>query len=170
MASIANVKVGTCSISVDGTDVGHTAGDVIATYEPSWHDISVNMYGTDTIADKSLIGEKLMVKFTMAESTEANIERAIPMGDGTTAGKVTIGSQAGQRASDSAVQLVLHPIANAAGDRSEDIVLYKAISSEAVEVPFLVDGERVLEVTYTALVDETKSDGNYLGLIGDSAV
>jgi hypothetical protein len=30
------------------------------------------------------------------------------------------------------------------------------------------DDDKVIEVEFLALIDETKSDGNYLGLIGDS--
>ena len=65
-----------------------------------------------------------------------------------------------------AAELVLHPIAN--DDLSEDAVIYKAIISNEIALPFTFDGERVIEVTFEALVDESKSDGNYLGLIGDS--
>ena len=30
------------------------------------------------------------------------------------------------------------------------------------------DEEKIVEVTFRALIDESRSDGNYLGLIGDS--
>ena len=30
------------------------------------------------------------------------------------------------------------------------------------------EGQKLLMVTFVALIDESKADGNYLGLIGDS--
>jgi hypothetical protein len=46
--------------------------------------------------------------------------------------------------------------------------LYKAFAHSAVTLNHKNDEERIIEVEFVALVDETKSDGNYLGLVGDS--
>jgi len=93
----------------------------------------------------------------------------VPDGDNSTATKITIGGQAGTRLGSVAAELVLHPIANGATDYSEDVVLYKAITSDTVEIPFMVDEERVVEITFTALIDESRDDGDQMGLIGDSS-
>lgn len=166
---MTNVKVGECTITIDGVDVGHTVGGLSVTYEPSFHDIVVDKYGTETVADRQLIGEKFYATFAIAEYTEANIRNAIAAGESTTTGKTGIGSNSGMRMSSKAVELVLHPKANAASDRSEDIVMWKAVSTDAVEIPHRVDETKLMEVTFHAQVDETQADGFYLGLIGDSA-
>ena len=166
MADISNVKLGVCSVTFNAINLGHTKGGVVVTYEPTYHDLTVDMFG-ETIVDKKLLGEKLIAKVPLAESTLANLQIAIP--EGTTSGdKMTIGSTVGDALSDGAKQLILHPIANLAANLDDDVVFHKAVASSPVEIAFTNDGEKIFEVEFTALLDETKSDGNYLGFIGDS--
>ena len=166
MADITNVKLGVCSVKFNNVDLGHTKGGVTVTYEPTYHDVTVDMYG-ETPVDKRLLGEKLLAKVPLAESTLANLQIAIP--EGTTSGsKLTIGSTVGDSLADESKQLVLHPIANASDNLDDDVIFHKAVVSSTIEMPFANDGEKIIEVEFTALLDETKSDGNYLGFIGDS--
>jgi hypothetical protein len=166
MADITNVKLGVCSVKFNNVDLGHTKGGVTVTYEPTYHDVTVDMYG-ETVVDKRLLGEKLLAKVPLAESTLANLQIAIP--EGTTSGsKLTIGSTVGDSLADESKQLVLHPIANASDNLDDDVIFHKAVVSSTIEMPFANDGEKIIEVEFTALLDETKSDGNYLGFIGDS--
>ena len=165
-ADITNVKLGVCSVTFNLTDLGHTKGGVIVTYAPEYHDVSVDKYG-NTVVEKVLIGEKLTAVVPLAESTVSNLQVAIPAGS-TDTSKITIGDSAGTAMAALAKELVLHPIANEDADLSEDVVLYKAIVSSEVSLPFTFDGERVVEVTFEALLDEGRTDGDYLGLIGDS--
>lgn len=167
MADATKVKLGTCNIIANGTDVGHSAGGCEGSYEPTYTDITVDMYGS-TPVNKVLTGEKMTAKVPFAESTLANLLLAIPQGTAS-ATKLTIGSKAGKLASADAISLVLHPQANAAGDRSEDFVILKAVASSPVMLPYKNEGARVFEVTFEGIIDETKADGAYLGLIGDSA-
>lgn len=167
MSDITNVKVGACSVSFNGVDLGHTKGGVEVSYEPVYHDVSVDKYG-ETIVEKYLMGEKLTVKVPLAESTIANLKVAMPQatfgGAGNT--RITLGANAGAKASSSAAQLVLHPLN--LGTRENDIVLHKACVTSTIELAMKVDEEKLIEVTFEALLDESKSAGNYLGLIGDS--
>lgn len=167
MADIANVKVGVCSVTFNGVDLGHTKGGVEVSYEPSYKDVSVDKYG-ETIIEKYLLGEKLTVKVPLAEFTIANLRAAIPQGEfaGAANARMTIGHNAGQSSRSDSAQLVLHPITE--GTRRHDIVIHKAIAVDTVTLNHKVDEEKIIEVTFEALLDETKSDGNYLGLIGDS--
>lgn len=168
MADITNVKVGVCNVYFNGVDLGHTKGGVEVTYEPEYHDVTVDKYG-NTVVEKYLIGEKMMAKVPLAEYTTANLNVAIPQS--TLAGggneRITIGAQSGKKSTTDAAQLILSPIATS--DSSEDIVIHKAIVSSQVVLNHVYDGERIIEVTFEALLDESKSDGNYLGLIGDSS-
>ena len=166
MANIENVKLGVCSVKFNSVDLGHTKGGVVVSYEPTYHDVTVDMYG-ETPVDKRLLGEKLIAKVPLAEATLANLQIAIPEGT-TSGGKLTLGSTVGDSLADEAKQLVLHPIANASDNLDDDVVLHKAVVSNTIELPFQNDGERIIEVEFVALLDETKDDGNYLGFIGDS--
>jgi hypothetical protein len=167
MADVTNVKVGACSVTYNGTDLGHTKGGVELSYEPVYHDVTVDKYG-ETIVDKVLTGEKITCKVPLAEFTIANLKVAMPQGTyaGAANARITLGHSAGTRASSSAAQLVLHPLNM--GTRANDIVLHKAYVSNTVDLKMMVDEEKVIEVEFEAILDESKSDGNYLGLIGDS--
>lgn len=166
MADIANVKLGVCNVTFNGVPLGHTKGGVVVTYEPTYHDVMVDAYG-ETPVDKRLLGEKLIAKVPLAEATLANLAIAIP--EGTTSGsKLTIGSSVGDALSDVAKELVLHPVENASNNLEDDVVFHKAVVTNSIELPFQNDAEKVIEVEFTALLDESKDDGNYLGFIGNS--
>jgi len=159
--------MGVCSVTFGTTALGHTKGGVTVTYEPDIHDITVDQYGS-TPAEKVLIGQKLKATVPLAESSIANLAIAIPEGEAG-AESIKIGGKVGLRLSDVAETLVLHPIANDSDDLSEDVVIYKAIVTNSIEIPFKVDEERVIELEFEGLVDETRDDGDMLGLIGDSS-
>jgi len=167
MADITNVELGVCSVSFNGVDLGHTKGGVEVSYEPEYKDVSVDKFG-NTVVEKYLIGEKLTVKVPLAEFTIANLKVAMPQGAyaGAANARLTVGASAGQVASADAAQLVLHPISE--GTRRHDLVIHKAYVASTITLNHAVDEEKIIEVTFEALLDETKSDGNYLGFIGDS--
>lgn len=167
MGTTTNIKIGTCSVKLAGTDLGFSKGGVTFTYSPEYADLLADTYGKTPI-DKALVGEVVTVKVPFTEPQIARLKKAIPLGVNTVAGRLTFGSTAGQRLLAQAAQLVLHPQNNTAGDRSEDIVLHKAVVHKEVALNFEVDNQRVTEVEFVALIDTTKSDGNLLGFVGDS--
>lgn len=167
MGDITKVKVGVCSVTFNGVDLGHTSGGVEVSYEPTHMEVMVDKYG-ETVVEKYLTGEKFTAKVPLAEYTIANLRNAIPQSTfaGAANSRITIGASAGQAAKVDSAQLVLHPINE--GTRAFDIVMHKAYVASQVTLNHKVDEMKVVEVTFEALLDETKSDGNYLGLIGDS--
>lgn len=166
-ADIDNVKLGPCSVSFNGTDLGHTKGGVTVEYSPEYHDITVDKYG-ETVVEKVVVGESLKATVPLAEATQSILENAIPAGTAESADKLTVGKDAGERMGQYAAELVLHPLANEEADLSEDVVFYKALVSEPIEYTFGNDDERIIEVVFEAIADESKADGNRLGLFGDS--
>lgn len=166
MANIENVKLGVCNVVYGDTDLGHTKGGVNVSYEPTYHDVAVDKYG-NTIADKRLQGEKITATVPLAEATLDNIAITIP--EGTKSGsKITIGSTVGDSLKDKAQQLVLHPVANAVDNLEDDVIIHKAVVVNTIEIPFQNDAERILNAEFESLLDESKDEGNYLGMIGDS--
>lgn len=167
MADITNVKVGACSVVFNGVDLGHTKGGVEITYSPVYKDVSVDKYG-ETVVEKYLVGEKLSAKVPLAELTIANLKASMPNATfaGAANARILLGKSAGGKLSGEAAQLVLHPLNM--GTRANDIVFHKAVVASEVVLNRKVDEETIIEVTFEALLDETKTDGNYLGLIGDS--
>lgn len=167
MADVTNVQLGVCTVTFNGVDLGHTIGGVEVSYEPVYHDVQVDKFG-ETNVEKYLTGEKLSAKVALAEYTIANLRNAIPKSTfaGAANTRILIGRSAGSKATANTAQLVLHPIIE--GTRRHDIVLHKAYVASQVTLAHKNDEEKVIEVTFEALLDETKTDGNYLGLIGDS--
>jgi len=133
-ASVDNVKLGVCEVTFNDVELGHTKGGVVLTYEPSYHDVSVDAYG-ETVVDKRLLGEKITAKVPLAESTLANLQVAMPMAttDGTT---LTIGSSVGDSLADEAKVLELHPVANAYDNLDDDFTMYKAVVTNTIELPY----------------------------------
>ena len=168
MADATKVYIGACSVTVDATDIGHTLGGVEVIYSPEYHDITVDKYGK-TAVDKVLIGEQFKLKFAMAEKTLANLKKAIQAGTLASATKLTIGKNAGLKATSFAAKFVMHPLGNASNNLNDDVVIYKGAITSEITVSHKVDEQAVIEVEVTALIDETKADANWLGLIGDSA-
>lgn len=166
MADITKVKVGACSVSFKGVDLGHTKGGVTVMYNPTYFDVQVDKYGKTT-SEKKLVGEKFTAKVPLAEYTIANLQAAMAASGGNTT-KATLGHTAGTGLLALAGLLVLHPITNAANNRAEDVVMWKATSASQVQLDHKVDGVKVIEITFEALIDESQSDGALLGLIGDS--
>lgn len=167
MADITNVQMGTCDVEFNSVDLGHTAGGVEVTYEAEYADKQVDIYG-NTVVDKLLSGERLIAKVPLAEFTIANLRNAMPQAQfaGAANARITVGAKAGKKASDDSYQLVLHP--SQEGTRRHDVVLHKAYVESVEPITHTNEDQKVLMVTFVALLDESKSDGNYLGLIGDS--
>lgn len=167
MASALNVELGPVDVSIDGADIGHCKGGAEVSYEPEFQESSVDAYGNTPI-EARLKGERLTAKVRLAEYTIANLRKAMPQTQfaGAANARITIGAKSGKKASDDSVELVLHP--SDKDTREHDVVLYKAVVVSSIAINHNLDDDKVVEVEFLALIDESKSDGNYLGLIGDS--
>lgn len=177
-ANAANVRIGEVEVYVDYLEgagerhLGHTLGGAEFTFEREFTDLTVDQYGNMPV-DMALTGQNLMIKAFLAEPTNQNLGEAIPEGIYASSGsdsKLSMGRDSGYMLSDDAVLLRLHPRKNTPSNHNEDIYIWKAVSVETVTLPFKVDEQRVLEITWRALVDETQVSGNRLGQVGDSAI
>ena len=167
MADATKIALGVCNATFDSVALGHTKGGVECVYEPVWHDVKVDQYG-DTVVKKRLMGEKFTAKVPLAEYTIANLGIGMPAGSIVTgAGKsrLDVGSSAGASSDDLAAVLLLHPV-DAAGVE-HDITVHKAMVGSQVTLSHVNDGERIIECTFEAIIDESKADGARLFSIGD---
>lgn len=175
MGDVSKIQLGVQNIKYGVKDLGHTSGGCEFSYEPEYTDITVDLYGS-TAVDKVLTGEVVKVTVPLTEVTLDNLKSAIPTGklivDGTDPNKkkLTFGSIAGKKLSASAQELTLHPSWLGDADKSFDIVLHKAVIASEVKLEYKKDEQTVYEVEFFALIDETKSDGNFLASIGDPAI
>lgn len=171
--NISNVRIGVCNINYNSVNLGHTKDGVVLKFDRKFQDVTVDEYG-DIPIDSVLTGQDLTVEVTLAEPTIANLLASIPEAgrdSGAQGSRLNLGRSAGWSArTNASFQLVLHPISKAASDLSDDIVIYRAFSTEPIELPYKVDEQRVFKVTFRALVDETYADGRRLGHIGLTTV
>lgn len=167
MSSALNVELGAVDVYVDGVHVGHCKGGAEVVYEPEFVESAVDAYGNTPI-EARLRGERYTAKVRFAEYTINNLRNAMPQAQFAGAGnaRLTIGAKAGKKASDDAVELLLHP--SDKGTKEHDVVLYKAVVISSITLPHTHDDDKIIEVEFLALIDESRADGNYLGLIGDS--
>lgn len=173
-AEINKVEVaGPCRITFKGIVLGHYVEGIELTAEREFVDVVVAQYG-NTPVDKVLSGNRLMVKFKLAQTEWDQWNAAIPETssyDGaSTADRADFGADAGYSLRADAGLLVIHPLKNVATDLSDDITIYKAVSVENIVMPLAVDEQRTIEVTFEALVDESYGTGRRLGHYGPADV
>jgi len=168
MASISNVRIGACSVKFNGVSLGHTKEGVNFKFDRKFEDLSVDQYG-ETPIDMALVGQDLTIEVMLAEPQLGNLNIAIPEADNATGASGTrlgLGTDAGYLLRSDSAQLILHPLNNATADLSDDVTIYKAVSYETVEMAYKIDEQRIVKVTFRALVDETNANGRRLGHIG----
>lgn len=165
------IKMRACDVTFNAVDLGHTQGGVEIEYKPKYKEITADKFG-ETPIDKVLVGEALTVKCKLAETSFEVLKAAIAAGTletDSTDNMLKIGKGAGFRASSVAYALLLHPT-DMAAETDNDFTVYKAVCVEGVKIAHEVDKEAVYEVTFEALVDESKEDGNVLAHYGNTIV
>lgn len=149
-----NFHIGAGELTVGGVNVGHTTPDgIVITYEPDVHEHMSGKYG-NTPVKATLIGQRLTLQITMGETTAENMSRAMA-GAVLDGGSVQFGGVAGREIEP--VELVMTPY-----DGTEPWTFHAAVPTGSVEMAYQVDNERVFQVTFVALVDESQADGEEL--------
>lgn len=166
MADTTKVAIGACQVTYGDTDLGHTLDGVELSIEREFQDLTVDQYGS-TPVNKALTGQKVMAKFKLAEVTIANLAKALPEGTLTGSTRDTFGTDAGYLLGQNAALLRLRPLKNVAGNSAaDDVLIYKAVSTETLQLNYKVDEQRVIEITMEGLVDTSQSSGRLLGEFG----
>lgn len=162
-----NIRLGACSVTWGGVDLGYTQGGVVVTLGSTQHDTKVDQEG-DTPIDSWLMSRTCTVKVPMAETTVDKLATILAKTGGTQAsGVLTIATGVGTSLRAGAQPLVLHPVTRAATDTSEDITIPLANTTGDTSFSYEVDKERIFEITFTAFPDmDTKTLLTYGGSSG----
>lgn len=158
MGDTNNIKLGTCKISFGGEDLGLTLGGVELTVETTTHETKVDQFG-ETVVNEIITGRNVSVSAPLAETTLENLVRIMPgatlITDATdpTKKRVEIKTGIGESLMDSAMELVLHPIALPDSDVSEDVTIPKAATAGAMNFAYQLDQERVYNTEFKAYPD-----------------
>lgn len=153
-----NFEVGNANLYVNDTFVGGTTGDgVVITYTPDVHEHQAGQHGTTPIA-VTLIGERVEIEVTMGESTLENLNRAMA-GSSLAGDRLSLGSTPGAKLTG--VKLTIEPVGTPNNDYAW--VFTNCVTISPVEVAYQTESERVVNVTFLALVDTTAEAGEVLG-------
>lgn len=164
-----NVKLGVCRVSFGGTDLGFTKGGVEVSVETETHEVTVDQMG-ETPINEYITSRTCTVTVPMAETTLENLVKIMPgatlVTDSSVDTKkyVNVPTAVGTSLLAVAQELVLHPIANADGDKSDDFTIPKAMTPGAMTYSYTLDEERIFECEFKAYAGE---DGS-LFKVGDT--
>jgi hypothetical protein len=154
----ANVKLGVCSVSFNGVDLGYTKGGVDVEVKTTTKQVMVDQFGNSPV-NEYILSRTCTAKVPLAETTLENLVKIMPgatlVTDGTTPTKkkVTVTNGIGASLLASADELVLHPIALASTDHTEDFVMPLAATAGDLQYSYKLDQERVFTCTFTAYPD-----------------
>lgn len=174
MANISKLTVGAGSlVTFGGVDLGHTVDGVEIEIEREFTEVKTDLYG-NTPVDYVLAGQKATVKLKLAEISAGTLAYVVPEADwdvGSTKEHLHFGNKAGYMLRNDALELVITPQGNNV-DGSKTITLFKAVSTDNAKLAYKIDEQSVFEVTFTALVDESRNatDGRLLGRMGPVAI
>lgn len=153
----SNFRIGAGALAIDGTDAGLTTEEgVVVNYEPDVHLHMSGKYG-NTPVKASIIGKTLTLEVWLAEHTMQNILDVYAGVTGST-GKVEFGGLAGVEVTGK--ELILTPF-----DGTKSWYFRNAVPTSAVDANYKVNDERIMHVTFTAMIDTTASDNDALGYI-----
>ena len=174
MANISKLKVPAGSlVTFGGVDLGHTVDGAEIEIEREFTEVKSDLYGNTPI-DYVLTGQKATVKLKLAEIHPQTMAYVVPEADwdvGSADDHVHFGTKAGYSLRDDALELVIAPQGGNA-DENLNFTLFKAVSTDNMTLNYKIDEQAVFEVTFTALVDETRAstDGRLLGRLGPTAI
>lgn len=163
-----NIKLGTCSITYDGQDLGLTIGGVEVEVQTNTHQTTVDQFG-ETIVKEYVTGRTLMVKCPLAETHIDQLVNIMPGAtkviDGVdpTKIKIEVDTAIGLDMLGSAKKLVLHPVANDVSDVSEDFVVPLAAAPGALQFAYKTNEERIFLAEFKGYPD----DNGLLFVVGD---
>ena len=164
---LSKIEGSACKVTYKGTACGHTEGGVTLSAKPKVREVKVDEYG-DTIADLVYTGDDFTVRARFTEKSTQVIQTAYQFGGRIHASLWGIGKLPGTRGQSLGGPLLLHPLD---GDGvKDDVLLHKAVVRDTADVGFgSYMNDRMWDVTFQALIDETVSGDRLLGQIGVSA-
>ncbi len=157
-----NIYSAACKITLDGAELGHTQEGIRYQAGHIFRDRNVDKYG-DTPADIIHVGDFMRVMCRVTEETYGNLTTVYPLAAVAGTSTAYLGETPGTKGSTVTKLLVLESLIAA---DSFKLVIHKAVAKEApAETEASPGGDRVWDVTFEALIDETQDDGKLLGYV-----
>jgi len=156
MANPNDVKLGPCTVTYDGTDLGYTKGGVTFSVATETNPVTVDQEG-DTPLSEVITQRQVTVDVPMAETTLANLVAIMPgatlVGTAGNPQRVDVVSGVGTDLRTLAKPLILHPLSSdslpAADVAKFDVHVHEAGVGGNIEFAYESNEVRVYAVTFT---------------------
>jgi len=169
MPDITNLVSGPATVKVDDTELAHTQGGITFSLNASQRTQTVDKYGSSAVGIVHM-GDEVGVTAPFGEWDIAIFDEIYQPGDYRASGSSSAGTSQGFGRSAGYVyttaDLKVVPIATSLAEKL--VQIFKAVPVGEFELTFDTESDRIFNVQYTAIVDETKDDGRLLGAIFDN--
>lgn len=156
-----NVKLGVCTVTFDGNDLGLTKGGVEVEVATETYEVMVDQFGNSPV-NEYILARTVTIRVPLAESTLENLQKIMPGTTIVTSGSIPnlkkradVQNGTGLNLLDYAEKLVLHPKALPSTDKSEDFIVPLAATSGAVSYAYKLDEERIFNVEFKGYPNAT---------------
>lgn len=161
----ADVQIGSCKVTYNSVDMGGVSGAITVSFQLETLEHRSEQFNMLEEIFVTFRGIRCTVPVNESDLTQLQYGFA----DGTySAGagkaKIKVGGS-NVRMSTYSHQLKLEPVY--ADDDNEDVTIYKAVVTQAVEVSFGMS-VRMWPLVFVGMRDSTRTDGDQLFLLGDS--
>ena len=168
------IRTGAHKITIDPAGTAKTAGFTHGNLQLTWSVqkrlVNVAEYGA-TPVDEEVTGVQLSVKFSMIERSLKVFDIAFnglyPLNYGGATTSRGIGRSGIQRAQSRGKSILLHPLSQGASTL-QDITLNKVLLTPTGNIELSDQGDQIIEVEGTCIVDPTQADGQLLALFNES--
>lgn len=159
---VGNITMGVADVDFGGTNLGLTKGGVVINITQETVDVVVDNWGV-TPVNSFDVGQTVEIVVPMAEETLEKLGIALPKAIETASGKLTLGTPAGTLITPA--ELVINPITSG----RENFIAYRARPKAALSINYNVDDISVIEVTFAAMIDSSRPEGDQLCRFGGPA-
>ncbi|QDV49533.1 hypothetical protein [Gimesia fumaroli] len=165
MASdVDNVLGGPGYATLGGTAIGHSQGGITAKFSPKTRPVTVDQYGS-TPMNLRHTGDECRMTIPFAEWSAAALAEVYAAGNDQTAGSgaayIGIGRSAGYIYTAQAAEIIPFLTAEAA----KKITFNRTVAIGEFEIPFNNEADRIFNVEFECLGDESADDGELIGNI-----
>ena len=147
----SNVKLGPCTVKIDGEDIGLTKGGVTLSISTTSRMLNDNHFGS-VLPDRVITKREIMIKIPFAESTMENMLLALPGSAHTVNAskeRLDVYEAGGTLLRENAVELVLQPVGSS--NENQKVTIPLAVTDGTTSLSWQIKKERVFEVEFQAL-------------------
>lgn len=164
MANPANIRLGGCTVTWQGVDLGYTIGGVALTLETTVRHNEIDHFGNGVEVSDRITSRKMGVQASFAEAVVSTLETIFASSPATISTSGTLGVQFDAGVLLNQGTLILHPV-SMGDDLSEDILIPNAKMTGNIAWSYQVDTETTFQITWTSGPDAN----GYIFYFGGSA-